>query len=119
MNDEQDILPPKINRIWKSRIFLDTLFWISIFLTMIAGMLAKACFDNLQNNERLDLSWDFFLRREILLPVFVSPMVFGGIYGIIRQAPHKNIGTFIFAFQNGFFWKAILGQAEKQPSFEQ
>ena len=84
----------------------DVLFWSGLFVAMILGMLAKTVHDNLEAGIRMDS----ILQTDVLLPVLVSPIVFGGIYGMIRETP-RNVGTFIFAFQNGFFWKAIFGQA--------
>jgi len=92
-----------INRIYKSKAFTETLFWTAIFIAMIGGMLAKAFHDNFYNQR-----FEFTLTKDMFIPLLISPIVFGGIYGIIQHTP-KNVGTFIFAFQNGFFWKAIFG----------
>jgi hypothetical protein len=118
MSTDQSNQPTLINRIWRSQNFRDFLFWTAIFLTMVAGIIAKSLYDSLMNNERFELGWDTLLRKEVIIPLLVSPMVFGGIYGLIQQTP-KNLGTFVFSFQNGFFWKSILGQIDKPPSFEQ
>ncbi len=118
MNRPNDDRSSKISRIWKSKIFLDSLFWLFLFLTMVFGIVAKAFYDYIENNESFNLGWDILLRREVLLPIFVSPMVFGGIYSIAKQSP-RNFGTFIFAFQNGFFWKTILGRGEQEAAFPQ
>lgn len=88
----------------------DILFWVGLFVAMLLGMIAKALHDNLIGGVRMDT----LLEKEVIIPVLVSPIIFGGIYGIMRETP-RNIGTFIFAFQNGFFWKAIFSQTTQSP----
>lgn len=84
---------------------------------MVVGMVAKAFYDNIVKNERPPaVDWALFLRPEIALPLIVSPIIFGAIYGFLKDNP-RNIGALVFAFQNGFFWKTIFGGLEASTPF--
>lgn len=43
----------------------------------------------------------------LLKPLLVSPMVFYTVYGITGQVPDA-VSAHLLAFQNGFFWQAVL-----------
>lgn len=86
----------------------EIVFWIALFLIMIIGMIAKSLVDYLQTGRDVKISLEVIFDSEMLMPLLISPMVFGVIYGIVKQSPQKNLGSFLFAFQNGFFWKAIF-----------
>ena len=61
---------------------------------------------------------EILTRKDVMLPLLVSPMVFGAIYGYLRNSPITVI-TFMFAFQNGFFWKTVFGRLDKPTAFPQ
>lgn len=96
---------------------LQAVYIVALFVAMVVGMVAKAFYDNIVKNERPpSVNWALFLRPEIALPLIVSPMIFGAIYGFLKDNP-SNIGALIFAFQNGFFWKTIFGGLESPTAF--
>ena len=94
------------------------LLWSAIFLTMVLGMVASVLHRNLLTDASFEMSWSFIFHKDIIVPILVSPMVFGGIYGFMKANPN-NIESFLFAFQNGFFWKAVLGEPETPTVFPQ
>ena len=107
-----------LQRVRQSQLFYSTVLGMTLFLTMVVGMIVKAIYDSLLNNENITPGWDVLWRKDFILPVLVSPMVFGAIYGYLRDSP-TNMLTFIFAFQNGFFWKTIFAGLDKPTSFPQ
>ena len=73
---------------------------------MLLGMIANYWWDHFRSGK----GWDDMLIHEILLPMFISPIVFFGIWSLW---PGKEI-TFalsLIAFQNGFFWQVIFSKA--------
>jgi uncharacterized membrane protein YedE/YeeE len=91
----------------------------ALFLTMVLGMVAKALYDMVVSNEQLpSFGTEILTRKDVMLPLLVSPMVFGAIYGYLRNSPITVI-TFMFAFQNGFFWKTVFGRLDKPTAFPQ
>lgn len=95
----------------KNQIIGEILLWTGIYLTMILGMIAKSIHDNTKNNISISFEWSMLNTTAVILPLLISPMVFGSLYSFIQRSP-KNLGTFIFAFQNGFFWKSVFTQTE-------
>ncbi len=69
---------------------------------MIAGMMGKHFFDAIGEGNTLR-----FQKWQFIKPIFISPMVFGVIYGAIDESTSLVL-LFIFAFQNGFFWQTAL-----------
>ena len=102
----------------QSRALRNSLVLLALFLTMILGMVAKALYDLVLRNEAIVWGWSLLLRTDVFLPVIVSPMVFGIIYAHLQNSP-RGLPTFIFAFQNGFFWKTIFAGLDKPSSYPQ
>ena len=100
------------------RKILKGLVWAGLFATMVFGMVAKGIYDYLLAGRTIGS--DIFAQKELLtqivLPILVSPMVFGALYGYASGNP-MNLGTFIFAFQNGFFWKTIFGDLGRTSDY--
>lgn len=67
---------------------------------MLVGMIANAAFNH------LTVGTDFSV-QELLVPLCVSPLVFGFFASIIKTQLDSLSGTLI-AFQNGFFWQQIF-----------
>ncbi|MFQ6753519.1 hypothetical protein V6Z72_04145 [Cereibacter sphaeroides] len=73
---------------------------VGTFFVMPLGMAANAKFNNLTGGA------DFSL-NSLLLPLCVSPLVFGAFAAIVRTELDFLSGALI-AFQNGFFWQQIF-----------
>lgn len=73
---------------------------IFTFLVMLIGMTANVIFNNLTANTE-------FTAKSILVPVCISPLVFGAFASIIKSELDFLTGALI-AFQNGFFWQQIF-----------
>ena len=71
-----------------------------MYACMVGGMAAKSLTDSLgRTPQHLEV-------RDFILPLAVSPIVFGAIW---KQAVHTvSVDTLVMAFQNGFFWKALF-----------
>ncbi len=93
------------------------LLMLLLFVVMVFGVVAKSLYDSLVNNERVEFGWAFFMRTDILVAFLVSPMIFGAVYAYLRESPN-NPAAFIFAFQNGFFWKTVFGRLEAGPTYQ-
>jgi hypothetical protein len=78
----------------------DVLFLIGIYVSMIAGMAAKALFDHLSRGTSLE--W-----KNFLLPLLVSPMVYVIVFKIVKES-NETVLMLIFGFQNGFFWQDVF-----------
>ena len=117
MNSDSNNESLNIGHKSKSNNIKEAFFWVSIFIAMVAGMIAKALYDYTIYNREINFSLMKLITPDVYIPILISPIVFGGIYGIIQTTP-KNIGTFIFTFQNGFFWKTLFSKAEGM-GFEQ
>ena len=46
--------------------------------------------------------------KSFVRAMLVSPIVFLGIYGLVKDQPDLLLSHLI-AFENGFFWQAVLG----------
>jgi len=67
---------------------------------MLVGMGAQGGYAHLTGAT----AWDW---TTLLIPLLVSPMVFGSFLSVIKSEIDVLTGA-IMAFQNGFFWKQIL-----------
>jgi hypothetical protein len=76
------------------------LFLFAVFLSMIAGMLGKTYYDHLTRH-----TTDFGF-SQFVIPVIVSPMIFGVVFSFIKNT--EAVPALILGFQNGFFWQDIF-----------
>jgi hypothetical protein len=87
-------------------------FYGVLFACMIFGMLAKILFDTL--TEKKGVQWKARARAAVL-PILVSPIVFLGIMQAANADQALTLASFLAvacsAFQNGFFWHAILDRS--------
>ena len=88
---------PNLSNEAKERLFL-----IPIFVAMILGMVAKTTFDSL--TMAVPFEW-----RKFLIPLLVSPIVYGSVLQFTQNSSTDRILMLIFGFQNGFFWQDVLG----------
>jgi hypothetical protein len=52
----------------------------------------------------------------LIAALFVSPIIFNSVYSLVHQNP-ESISDFLLAYQNGFFWQAVIsGIAGRQPA---
>ena len=82
------------------------LYCVGVYFSMVLGMISKALHDSLVNANEIEFV-------HFIVPMTVSPIVFGGILQIIRN-PHDKfdlLGVVAIGFQNGFFWQDVLGSA--------
>jgi len=77
----------------------DGITWVepTLYLAMIAGMMAKYFFDAIGDGNAIN-----FQKWQFIKPIFISPIVFGVIYSAIDQST-SGLLLIIFSFQNGFF----------------
>lgn len=88
-----------------------TSLYITLFLTMIIGMLAKTTYDVL--TQSADATGTI---QEYIIPVLISPIAFGSVLNAASKGMKIDISTYIFAFQNGFFWKTVLTNGNGEVS---
>jgi hypothetical protein len=75
---------------------------IGLYFMMVVGMAAKYFFDAIGTGNQID-----FQKWQFIKPVFISPIIFGVIYGKAGEGTALSL-LLIFAFQNGFFWQTVL-----------
>jgi len=80
--------------------------WVEtgLYFSMLAGMAAKYCYDWIGEGGKRRKKFD---KWQLAKPMFVSPIIFGMIYGTVDQKTSVML-LLIFSFQNGFFWQTIL-----------
>ncbi len=94
---------------------------VSSAVALLAGILFGTVYSKLGEKATPESSqWktvlDAVKSRGFTRGVFASPIVFGGVYVGLKGQPDGVLAV-IFAFQNGFFWEAILkGKPEKQSA---
>ena len=82
-----------------------TLLDVIYAITMIAGILAKEIWDNINENNKLEVK----LPR-IIGALIVSPIVYAAVYS--QFAGELSLLGLAIAFQNGFFWQAAFRTAQ-------
>jgi hypothetical protein len=89
-----------------------------LFLAMLLGMTAKCLWDLIEvrrcknasrreGEPKIGIEFDFW---DFVQPLLVAAMVFAGVIAAVKGF---SATSFLFSFQNGFFWQAVL----KQKSF--
>ncbi|TKJ40367.1 hypothetical protein CEE37_08550 [candidate division LCP-89 bacterium B3_LCP] len=92
----------------------ETIIIIFCYICMVIGMSAQYLYQQAQSdNDRIKIKM-----APLLMPIFVSPIVFIPLLAIIQDIPmgsgaltKSRLMLYFIAFQNGFFWKEIF---EKQ-----
>lgn len=88
-------------------------FYITAFIVMVAGMIAKAFFDYINSQETRRAKE---VLQQAVVPVLVSPIVFLGLMqtsNLTTTTATSAQAYMVFlciAFQNGFFWQTLLGR---------
>jgi hypothetical protein len=88
---------------------------IFLFLAMVLGMAAKYLWDlielrrvkNLARREgapKAGLEFDFY---DFVQPMLVAALVFAAVLAAVKDF---SVSSYLFSFQNGFFWQAVLKQ---------
>lgn len=79
---------------------------------MVAGVICSYVFEVAKKSgPRINLPKELgkmLTSSRLVMALVVSPIIFNSIYITIGSNP-QNIGDYLLAFQNGFFWEAILG----------
>lgn len=80
-------------------------------LVTLIGVLAHSVYNRLSEKEG-DVNikeelFKTFRSSSFLRAVIVSPIVFIGVYGAIKNEPDLLVAH-LFAFQNGFFWDVVF-----------
>ena len=87
-------------------LFITAIFTAHMFCWMVLGMMANYLWDLFRAKKGLaDINLP-----DVLLPLLVSPIVFFGIWSFWPDR-EINFALDLVAFQNGFFWQAILSKA--------
>lgn len=79
-----------------------------LFLAMLAGMITNTLSNRIQNRKLNVKKTDF------LKPLFVAPIVFMVVWGVIGKMIEFNFMTCCFAYTNGYFWESLLKKGFKQ-----
>ena len=88
---------------------------IRAYAVMIFGMLSKHLYSYCAKPEEERPPFDFGL---FVAPIFLSPIIFLPLVLAFQDAQvltnKSQVGIFIVAFQNGFFWKEYFDNLQKQ-----
>jgi hypothetical protein len=79
---------------------------IALFTATLLGVIAKELWDSLNTTGTVSISWSRFIGA-----IVISPIVFACVYQQLKRRT-ISIAILAIAFQNGFFWRAVLAQAE-------
>jgi hypothetical protein len=91
-------------------------FLLTLSLTMFLGLYGSSLLDSLPYATSKKRPYQVNIRKAALIAAksptlvkagIVSPIVFGAIYSTLAEQPDQVI-SYIVAFENGFFWSAIL-----------
>lgn len=83
------------------------LYFMWLFLTMIAGMFVQVVTSNYRNgNELLDVSMS-----QLVYPILFSLIVFYPVWSI-GAASTQSLFSFYAAFLNGFFWETVVSSTK-------
>jgi hypothetical protein len=90
---------------------------IGLYLCAVLGIVAHHVFIQIKEiddkNDQPKIKW-----FPLLKPLIISPIIFIAVWsqlsqmGVQGQGLKANITQFVFAFQNGFFWKTIYEKLE-------
>lgn len=86
-------------------VSLSTISAMALFVVMLAGMVAKAIWDETEGNKGRWPSWDKMLR-----PFLVSPIAFSAFWGpmYLQSGGGLSLTMTLYAFQIGFMWQHVL-----------
>ncbi len=102
-------LQPTSPHVIQKPIWID----IAMFMAMILGMLTARFHDLISRGKSLRR----FTIGSLLQPLFVSPIVFGSLYGLnINFNVTSTVVLILFSFQNGFFWSIILKKTDHETN---
>jgi hypothetical protein len=82
------------------------LFGIHLFFWMLLGMAANYLWELFKTDKK----WSDIRLTQLLLPFFVSPLVFYSIW-VLASKEQVAFVLVLVAFQNGFFWQVVLARA--------
>jgi len=91
-----------------------------LFISMLAGMIANSIVTGIKDSKKDDKDSKKRKRSifkinflEMVRPLFVSPIIFLFVWGLLQRMEEFNLITCCFAFQNGFFWQEVLEKINK------
>ena len=93
---------------------------LALLLTLLLGMSAKYLWDLIElrrtknaalksGEPKADIEFDLW---NFLQPFLVAALVFSGVLANVKEF---TAASFIFSFQNGFFWQSVLKQKNPRP----
>ncbi len=91
--------------------------FLTLVAVMLAGVFASYIFEVAKNagptiNLPAELA-KMISSSRLIMALVVSPIIFNSVYIAIGSNP-ENFGDYLLAFQNGFFWEAILSGLSRQ-----
>lgn len=102
--------------------YAEVYFIVILYIFVLLGMATHYVYDRLeQPNMRKKFNFEAFIA-----PVFVSPIVFLPLLGVIQSlvgelqnlTTNTKIMLFLVAFENGYFWKVIFDQTKRARQTE-
>lgn len=97
----------------------ETIVIVSCYICMVVGMAAQYLYQQVQSgSDRVKIK-----PMALLMPIFISPIVFIPLLSIIQSMPVPDdaftrfkLMLYFIAFQNGFFWKDIIEKQRQRIS---
>lgn len=91
--------------------------FLTLIVVMLAGVVCSYIFEAAKKAgptiNLLEEAGKMLSSSRLVMALVVSPIIFNSIYIAIGSNP-QNFGDYLLAFQNGFFWEAILGGLWRQ-----
>ncbi len=105
----------------------ESLTLLGLYFSMVLGIIAHHIFVQVQ---RIEESYKTGRRKRIrwfpmIMPLVISPIIFLAVLSLLQSTgkqattPIAVVTQCILAFQNGFFWKSIYGQIQKNMELKQ
>jgi hypothetical protein len=85
--------------------------FLTLIVVMVGGVVCSYIFEVAKNaGPTIDVPAELgkmFKSSRFIMALVVAPLIFNSIYATIGLNP-QTLGDYLVAFQNGFFWEAIL-----------
>ena len=104
-----------------AQIVADMFFLLTVALTMLLGMFANSVHSKIKSlppgSDQIELNevlGDSLRSSGFWLAIIISPIVFATVYLLVREQPDPVV-SYLLAFENGFFWKAVFDARTPHP----
>ncbi len=92
--------------------------FLTLIVVMVAGIVCSHIFEAARSSgptiNVVKVVSEMLTSSRFIMAVVVTPLIFNSIYIAIGVNP-QNMGDYLLAFQNGFFWETIMAGFSRNP----